>query len=62
MEKEVDFSTGELVVGAKRNGELSDATYRVKVAGTGEAAAQGRTYTSAKSNPAVVKITWTVST
>ncbi len=57
VEKEVDFSTGEIVIGVTRNGELSDATFNVMVAGTRQEAARGRTYTSAKHNPAVVKIT-----
>jgi Ca-activated chloride channel family protein len=57
VEREVDFSTGELVLGVRRNGELSDASYQVRVAGTGETAASGRTYRSASSNPAVVRIT-----
>ncbi len=57
IEKELDFSTGEIAIGVTRNGELSDAVYKVLVAGSGEEAASGRTYTSAKSNPAVVRIT-----
>ena len=57
VEKKVDFSTGELKVGVTRNGELSDATYHVYVAGTRDRAAQGRTYTSSNRNPATVRIT-----
>jgi Ca-activated chloride channel family protein len=51
VEREVDYSTGELAVGVTRNGALSDATVRVVPAGGGDAAAQGRTYTAASSNP-----------
>ena len=59
VEKELDYSTGELVIGVTRNGEPSDALYRVRTIdtgegtgeGTGENAARGRTYTSANSNP-----------
>ncbi|MEM9557996.1 MAG: VWA domain-containing protein, partial [Acidobacteriota bacterium] len=53
VEKAVDFSTGELSVGVTRNGQLSDAAYRVYVASSGEQVTAGRTYTSASSNPAV---------
>ncbi len=57
VEKEVDFSTGEIVIGVTRNGELSDATFNVTVAGTRESVAGGRTYKQPSHNPAVVKIT-----
>jgi len=57
VEKQVDFSTGEISIGVTRNGELSDAVYKVYVAGTRREVASGRTYASASSNPAVVKIT-----
>ncbi|MFQ5571001.1 MAG: VWA domain-containing protein [Rhodothermales bacterium] len=53
----VDFSTGELAVGVTHNGELSDATVRVLVAGTTEQIAGNRTYTSSSSNPAVFRLT-----
>ncbi|MEM9558653.1 MAG: hypothetical protein AAGC60_30670, partial [Acidobacteriota bacterium] len=53
VEKAVGFSTGELSVGVTRNGQLSDAAYRVYVASSGEQVTAGRTYTSASSNPAV---------
>ena len=52
-----NFSTGELRVGVTRNGELSDAVYRVVTPGTNEEVARGRTYTGANSNPASMTIT-----
>jgi Ca-activated chloride channel family protein len=57
VEREVDFSTGELVIGVTRNGALSDATYGASASGSGAAAASGRTYRAAGSNPARVRIT-----
>jgi Ca-activated chloride channel homolog len=57
VEKVLDFTTGELTIGVTRNRELSDATYRVLVTATGEAAARGRTYTRASSNPDVIRLT-----
>ena len=57
VEKEVDFSTGEITIGVKLNDDLGDAVYRVYVAGTREVVAQGRTYTKDASNPATVRIT-----
>lgn len=57
VEREVDFSTGELVLGVTRNGELSDALYRVVPLGGTKAAATGRTYRNAQSNPATVRLT-----
>ncbi len=58
VEKVVDFSTGEISIGVTKNaGKLSDATYHVRVAGTSREVARGRTYTSAGSNPATVRIT-----
>ncbi len=57
VEKVVDFSTGELAIGVTRNGELSDATVRVYVAGTGDDVAGGRTYVAARTNPATFRIT-----
>ncbi len=57
VEKVVDFSTGELSILVTRNGQLSDATVGVYVAGTNENVASGRTYRSANSNPKVIKIT-----
>ncbi len=57
VEKTVDFSTGELSIGVTRNGELSDAVFKVRLPGTGEEVASGRTYTAASSNPAKVRLT-----
>lgn len=56
VERTVDFSTGELVIGTTRNGELSDAVFSVRLPGGGEMAS-GRTYTSDSSNPATVRLT-----
>lgn len=57
VEKEVDFTPGELSIKVTRNGQLSDATVNVYKSGTRENVARGRTYTSANSNPKVFKIT-----
>lgn len=57
VEKEVDFSPGELSIKVTRNGQLSDATVNVYKAGTHERVAGGRTYTATNSNPKVFKIT-----
>lgn len=57
VERSVDYSTGEISLGVRRNGELGDATYKVYVAGTREQVAAGRTYTKPASNPATVRIT-----
>jgi len=57
IERTEDFSTGEVSIGVTRNGEPSDAIYKIKVAGTDEEAASGRTYTRASHNPALVTIT-----
>ncbi len=58
VEKELDFSTGEISVRVTRNGELSDAVYHVyPVEGDRRVVAQGRTYTSTQRNPATVRIT-----
>jgi len=56
VEREEDFSTGELVIGVTRNGEPSDATFHVLVAGTTDEAASGRTYTAPTSNPKTLRI------
>ncbi len=45
------WESGTLRVGAERGGELVDATLHVKSVETGKAVGQGRTYTSANSNP-----------
>jgi Ca-activated chloride channel homolog len=57
VEKRVDYSTGELAVGVTRNGDLGDATVHVRVAGTTQEVAGGRTYTSDGSNPKRFRIT-----
>lgn len=57
VEKEFDFSNGEVSIGATRNGALSDVVYQLFARGTRDVAAQGRTYTDAKSNPKIVEIT-----
>ena len=58
VEKVVDFSTGEISIGATKNGGgLSDATYSVRVAGTPREVASGRTYASAGTNQGVVRLT-----
>jgi Ca-activated chloride channel family protein len=57
IERVVDFSTGELSVLVKRNGELSDATVSVYEPGTRKQVSGGRTYRAATSNPKVVTLT-----
>jgi len=57
VEKEVDFTPGELSIKVTRNGQLSDATVNVYRPGTHKSIAGGRTYTSPNHNPAVYKIT-----
>ncbi|MCG8454999.1 MAG: hypothetical protein MI919_01875, partial [Holophagales bacterium] len=57
VEKEVDYSTGELEIAVGRNAGLGDAVYKVYVAGTTEQVVSGRTYTSERSNPARARIT-----
>lgn len=56
VEREVDYSTGELSVGVTRNGELSDAVYHVVLPGTRKDVASGRTYAHSGSNPARIRI------
>ncbi len=46
-----DWQTGTLKVGAERGGELVDATLGITSVKTGKSVGQGRTYTSASSNP-----------
>ena len=50
-ERSHEFKSGTLKVGAVRGAELVDATTYVVDAASGKAVAQGRTYTSEKSNP-----------
>jgi len=57
VEKELDFSTGEVAIGVTRNGQLSDALYTLRPAGSSEVASSGRTYRGPSSNPARVRIT-----
>lgn len=57
VEREVDFSSGELAVTVTHNGELGDAVVRVYVAGTTDEVGAGRTYTRAASNPEVMRLT-----
>lgn len=57
VEHSIDYSTGELSLGVRSNGELADAAYTVRVAGTDNEIAAGRTYESASSNPASVRLT-----
>ncbi|MEZ5392329.1 MAG: hypothetical protein R2724_05500 [Bryobacterales bacterium] len=56
VEKVADFSTGEIAVKTTLNGELADATVTVRRQGETKAAAGGRTYTSATSNPKVFRL------
>ena len=56
VEKELDFSPGELAVLVERNGELSDATVRAFDGETQKQVAAGRTYRSANSNPRVLNV------
>ena len=51
-----DFSQVTVEVLVTRNGELSDAVVKVIDPATGKPVAQGRTYRSASSNPAVFKV------
>ncbi len=52
VEREIDFSTGELVLGATRNGALSDVLWQLFAPGDRKrAVATGRTYGKASTNP-----------
>lgn len=57
VERQVDFSSGELLIGVTRNGALADATVRVYRAGTQHQVAAGRTYTRPTSNPERFRLT-----
>ena len=57
IEKVVDFSSGEVVVGVTRNGQLSDATVAILSAGTTTRVSGGRTYTSDRHNPSTYRLT-----
>jgi Ca-activated chloride channel family protein len=56
VEKKLDFSTGELVLGATFNGALADVTWWIYPAGSKEGGTQGRTYDKAATNPAKVRL------
>ncbi len=56
VEKEVDFSFGELSVKAVSSGKLLDAAVKVYKLETEVIVAKGRTYTQSNSNPLVIKI------
>jgi len=56
VERNFDFSAGELSVGVTRNGVLSDAVVSVRRKGDRSNTAGGRTYRSANSNPMVVRV------
>ncbi len=56
VEREFDFSSGEIAVHVTRNGELSDAVVRVYKKGERTTTASGRTYASPTSNPRVIDI------
>ena len=56
VEKVADFSTGEIAVLVTRNGALSDATVQAFAPGQRAAAAAGRSYTGASSNPRVFRL------
>ena len=55
-ERAFDFSAGEIAVHVTRNGELSDATVRVRPTGEQAVTASGRTYRSAENNPRVLRV------
>lgn len=53
VERTYDFSSGEIAIGASRNGTLSDVTWQLFAPGDRRrAVASGRTYRTASSNPA----------
>jgi Ca-activated chloride channel homolog len=56
VEKEVDFSFGELSVKVVQNGKLSDAAVYIYEPETETTVAKGRTYTSSNSNPKVFEL------
>lgn len=56
VEREFDFSSGQIGVLVTRNGELSDATVRVLARGERKQVAGGRTYVAAPSNPRVLTV------
>ncbi|MDY7093959.1 MAG: hypothetical protein SX243_13410, partial [Acidobacteriota bacterium] len=56
VQREVDFSSGELAIRVTRNGQLSDAAIQIFPAGESSPAAAGRSYTSPNSNPKVFEL------
>ena len=57
VEHQVDFSTAQLSIEVRRNGQPSDAVYKVHKTRDNQEVASGRTYTDPASNPAVLKLT-----
>ncbi len=56
-DREHEFASGTMKIGAVNGSELVDATVNVVDAETGKAVAGGRTYTSAQSNPKAYELT-----
>lgn len=56
VEREFDFSAGEILIGVTRNGELSDAVISVESFGDGTNVAGGRTYRADTSNPKTLRV------
>ncbi|MBT8078259.1 MAG: VWA domain-containing protein, partial [Gammaproteobacteria bacterium] len=56
VEREFDFSAGELSVKVTRNGDLTDAVVSVRVKGERTNAAGGRTYNRPANNPIVKRL------
>ena len=56
VEKVVDYSSGTLKIGALQGEKFIDAAIHIKDPDTGEHVAQGRSYTSSKSNPKVFEL------
>ena len=56
VERDFDFSAGEISVRVTRNGELSDATVNARRSGERTNTAGGRTYTSESHNPKVMRV------
>ena len=57
VEKTVDFSSGEIVIGVTRNGELTDALVTIYESGTKNRIHGGRTYRNPTHNPAKYRVT-----
>ena len=56
VQRDLDFSAGEIVVGVTRNGELSDAVISVQSHGDGAKVTGGRTYRADSSNPKSLRV------